>query len=97
MDLKLCDSDFKFMTLIWDNEPLFSRTLVKIANEKYGWQKSTTYTELKKMTERGFAENKNSIVSSLISSDDVRSYMAKCFVEANFGGSLDEFLKAYRR
>ena len=62
MELKLCESDFRFMCVVWDNEPLSSGELVKLCNERLGWKKSTTYTTLKKLCNKGFAQNVDTIV-----------------------------------
>ena len=95
MELKLCESDFKFMCIVWDNEPVPSGKLVKLCNEKLGWKKSTTYTMLKRLCEKGFAKNNNSIVTSLIPKNYVQSYASEEIVENSFGGSLPEFLVSF--
>ena len=93
--LKLCESDYRFMSVIWDNEPLTSRKLVELCAEKLGWKKSTTYTTLKKLCEKGFAQNADALVSSLIPRDKVQSYETTRFVERTFEGSLPQFLAAF--
>lgn len=92
---KLCESDFRFMTVIWDNEPVSSTTLAALCQEKLGWKKSTTYTMLKKMTEKGLAKNENTIVTSLVSRDSVRKNESELFVDQTFSGSLPGFLAAF--
>lgn len=94
-DLKLCESDYRFMTLVWDNEPLSSKRLVELCGESLGWKKSTTYTVLKKMTERGFASNDNSLISSLVKKEEVQKSASEHFVEHTFKGSLPHFLAAF--
>lgn len=96
-DLKLCESDYRFMCVIWENEPLSSKQLVEKCNETLGWKKSTTYTVLKKLTEKGFAQNESSIVSSLIKKENVQKNASEHFVEHTFGGSLPGFLAAFFR
>lgn len=95
MELKLCESDFKFMCIIWNNEPLSSHNLVELCNEKLGWKKSTTYTTLKKLSEKGFAKNENTIVSSRIAKKDVQAYRSDSFIENSFSGSLPNFLVSF--
>ncbi len=95
MNLKLCESDFRFMCVIWDNEPIASGELVKQCLKKFGWKKSTTYTMLKKMCEKGFAENADSVVRALISREIIESYASDYFVEQTFQGSLPGFLVAF--
>lgn len=94
-NLKLCESDYRFMTVIWDNEPVASGKLVELCAEKLGWKKATTYTTLKKMSEKGFAKNENTIVSSLIPREEVQAYASEHFVEHTFRGSLPGFLSAF--
>ena len=95
MELKLCESDYNFMTVIWDNEPVASGELVKLCAEKFEWKKSTTYTMLKKLTEKGFAQNIDSTVTSLVPREDVERHASKHFVEHTFKGSLPGFLAAF--
>lgn len=92
---KLCESDWRFMTVIWDSEPVSSTTLTALCLEKLGWKKSTTYTMLKKMTEKGLAKNENTIVTSLVSRDQVQKNESKLFMDQTFAGSLPGFLAAF--
>ncbi len=94
-DLKLCESDYRFMTVIWENEPVSSGKLVELCAKKLGWKKSTTYTTLKKLCEKGFAQNQDTIVSSLIPRENVQAYASEHFVEHTFEGSLPGFLAAF--
>jgi predicted transcriptional regulator len=94
-ELKLCDSDYRFMTLVWDNEPVNSGKLVELSLEKLGWKKSTTYTTLKKLCEKGFAQNENTVVTSLIPRESVQAFESERFVERTFEGSLPGFLAAF--
>lgn len=94
-NLKLCESDYKFMSVIWDNEPLHSRELVELCAEKLGWKKATTYTTLKKLCDKGFAKNENTVVSSNIPRDRVQAFASERFVDHTFGGSLPMFLVSF--
>ncbi len=94
-DLKLCESDYRFMSIVWDNEPITSKRLVELCGEGLGWKKSTTYTVLKKMTEKRFAKNENALVSSLVKREDVQKSASEHFVEHTFQGSLPHFLAAF--
>lgn len=93
--LKLCESDYRFMTVIWENEPLPSGKLVELCAKKLGWKKPTTYTTLKKLCEKGFAQNENTIVTSLIPQERVQAYASEHFVAHTFEGSLPGFLAAF--
>lgn len=95
MELKLCESDFRFMCVVWENEPLSSHDLVTKCNEALGWKKSTTYTVLKKLSERGFAQNENSVITALVKKDEVQQYAGNHFIENTFGGSLPSFLASF--
>ena len=92
---KLCESDWRFMTVIWDHEPVSSTELVKLCREKLGWKKSTTYTMLKKMIEKGMAKNENTVVTSTVSRDSVQKNESELFVDQTFFGSLPGFLAAF--
>ena len=94
-NLKLCESDYRFMCVIWENEPLPSGKLVELCSAQLGWKKSTTYTTLKKLCEKGFARNVDTVVSSLVRKEDVVAYASDRFVEQTFGGSLPNFLVAF--
>ena len=94
-ELKLCESDFRFMNVIWENEPLPSRELVELCAQQLGWKKSTTYTTLKKLCGKGFAKNEDTVVSALIPREKVRAYESERFVERTFNGSLPAFLAAF--
>ena len=94
-ELTLCESDYRFMSVIWDNEPLTSGELVTHCAQTLGWKKSTTYTMLKRLCERGLVQNENGTVSSLAARDDVRAFESERIVERTFGGSLPGFLAAF--
>ncbi len=87
--------EYRFLTIIWENEPVTSMELVLICSEKFGWKKSTTYTMLKRLQEKGFVENNRSVVRSLISQAAVRTRESRSFVSETFKGSLPGFLAAF--
>lgn len=93
--LKLCESDYRFMSIIWDYEPLPSGTLVTLCAQKLGWKKPTTYTTLKKLCDKGFAQNEQTIVTSCVPRERVQAYASEHFVEHTFEGSLPGFLAAF--
>lgn len=93
--LKLCESDYRFMAVIWNHEPVASGALVELCSEGLGWKKSTTYTVLKKMCEKGFAQNEGAVVTALIPREQVQAFESKHFVERAFDGSLPGFLAAF--
>ena len=91
----LCDSEYRFMQVVWAVAPVGSGKLVELCAEQLGWKKSTTYTVLKKLCERGLLKNEGSIVMVLAPQETVTAEAANDFVEKTFGGSLPGFLAAF--
>lgn len=94
-DNKLFDSEYHFMKLVWEHEPLKSTELARLCAEKLGWKKSTCYTVLKKLCGRGFVKNEGAVVTALIMRDDVRRQQSRSVVDKNFDGSLPAFVTAF--
>ena len=94
-DNKLGNIESKFADIIWANEPLSSGELVKLCEAQLSWKKSTTYTVLKKLCERGLFVNENGKVSSLISKSDYYAMQSTSFVGELFHGSLPAFIAAF--
>ena len=92
---KLCDSEYRFMCVIWEAEPISSGQLVSLCQEKLGWKKSTSYTVLRKLCEKGYLENKDTIVSSRVSKEQIQAKESEEFVERTFDGSLPGFIAAF--
>lgn len=95
MDYKLFDAEHKFMNIIWAEEPIKSGDLVKLCNERFGWKKSTTYTVLRKLSQRNFLKNENTIVTSLVKKEETQKYESHEIINKSFGGSLPKFLTAF--
>ncbi len=91
----LTETEEKFANLIWESEPLGSGDLVKLCEKEFSWKKSTTYTVLKNLCEKGILQNENAIVISIIKKDEYNSNNSIRFVEETFDGSLPEFLTAF--
>ena len=96
-DLKLCDSDYRFMSVVWESEPVGSGQLVRLCQDRLGWKKSTTYTVLKKLCDRGFLKNEGSVVSALVPREQVEVFESGYVVDRSFGGSLPAFVAAFLR
>ncbi len=94
-DLRLCDSEYRFMTLVWEHAPVGSGKLVELAKEQLGWKKSTTYTVIKKLCERGFIQNEQAVVSVLVPMERCQAVESDYFLERTFGGSLPAFLASF--
>lgn len=94
-DFKLCESDYRFMCVVWEYAPLSSGELVKRCAENLGWKKPTTYTVLRKLAQRGFVKNEATVVSALIPKEKVQLYQSEYFVNRVFEGSLPQFLVTF--
>ncbi len=94
-DTKLGAVELRFAELIWREEPLSSGELVKRCAAELEWKKSTTYTVLKKLCDRGLFRNENGVVTSQISRREYLSRQSKRFVEDSFSGSLPAFIAAF--
>lgn len=94
-DLKLYESEYRFMDLIWEAEPVRSTELAKMARERLEWKKSTCYTVLKKLEAKGFVKNEDATVTSLIGREQVQRAESSQLIERGFGGSLPAFLNAF--
>ena len=94
---KLGMVEAKFADIIWSNEPLHSRELVKLCETELNWKKPTTYTVLRRLCERGIFQNEGGTVRSLISRDEFYAMQSERFVEETFFGSLPSFLAAFTR
>lgn len=92
---KLFDAEFKFMCIVWDAEPLTTRKLTEICREKLGWKRTTTYTVLRKLIDRGMLKNENSIVTSVVKREQVQKYESEAIIEKAFDGSLPKFIAAF--
>ena len=94
-DKKMGVLESRFADFIWNNEPIASGQLVKIAGKELGWKPTTSYTVLKRLCERGIFQNKDGAVTSLISRDEFYALQSERFVEETFDGSLPAFLAAF--
>lgn len=95
MDARLAEVESRFADLIWSNEPLSSRALAELAEKELSWKKSTTYTVLKRLCQKGIFQNQGGTVTSLISKDAFFAMQSEQFVEQTFSGSLPAFLAAF--
>lgn len=94
-EIKLGVVESRFADIIWEYEPLASRELVKLCQQELNWKKSTTYTVLRKLCERGIFRNVDGMVSSVISRKEFYAMQSEKFVEETFDGSLPAFLAAF--
>ena len=94
-DLKLGPIETRFAHMVWENAPLTTAQLVKLCGEQLQWKRTTTYTVLKKLSEKGIFKTENSVVTSVISRQEFDAMQSEQFVEENFKGSLPAFLAAF--
>jgi predicted transcriptional regulator len=94
---KVFESEYRFCEILWENEPVSSSELVRLCSEKLEWKKSTTYTVIRRLAERGVLKNEDSIVTSLVSKEDIQSAESEEVVERTFSGSLPNFIAAFTR
>ena len=94
---KIYESEYRFCLILWEHEPVKSKELVRLCQEQLGWKSTTTYTVIKRLSERGVLKNENTIVTSLVSKDAVQAAELDEFVEKTFEGSLPAFVAAFTR
>ena len=94
-ELRMGTSEARFADIIWTNEPITSGDLAKLGFEEFEWKKTTCYTVLKRLCERGIFQNQKGIVTSLISREEYYARHSEQYVEETFGGSLPAFLAAF--
>ena len=93
--LKLCESEYRFMSVVWEYEPLTSERLVILCANELGWKKPTTNNVLRKLCERGLVRNSGAVVTSLIPKEKVQFLQNEHFVKRAFPGSLPVFLSSF--
>ena len=94
---KIFESEYRFCLIIWENEPIKSTELAKLCKEKLGWSKTTTYTVIKRLCERGVIQNENTIVTSIVSKEEAQLSELDEMVDKKFEGSLPAFIAAFGR
>lgn len=94
-EIRLCDSEYRFLQVVWEAAPVPSGRLAELCRQQLGWKKSTVYTVLKKMCEKGLLQNENALVTVLVPRERVTAAEAEQFVDRTFGGSLPGFLAAF--
>ena len=94
---KIFESEYRFCLLLWENEPVNSTKLVALCKENLGWSKATTYTVIRRLSERGVIKNENTIVSSIISKEEAQSSRLEEMLEETFEGSMPAFIAAFSK
>ena len=94
---KIFDSELRFCEILWQHEPVKSSELVRLCADELGWKKSTTYTVIKRLSQRGVLKNEDTIVTSLVSKEEVQASQLEELVDKTFDGSLPAFVAAFTR
>ena len=94
---KVFESEYRFCLVLWEHEPIKSRELVLLCKQQLGWKPTTTYTVIKRLAGRGVLKNENTVVTSLVSKEEICAEEADEFVGKKFGGSLPAFVAAFTK
>ena len=94
---KVFESEYRFCLILWEHEPVNSTRLAQLCREKLGWSRTTTYTVIKRLSERGVVKNENATVTSLVSKEAVQAAEMDEMMEKTFEGSIPAFLAAFTR
>lgn len=94
---KVFESEYRFCLILWEHEPIKSSDLVALCRDQLGWKPTTTYTVIKRLSERGVVKNDNTVVSALVSKDEVQAAEIDEMVEKTFEGSLPAFVAAFTK
>ena len=95
MTPKIFESEYRFCLILWEHEPIKSTDLAKLCKEKLEWSKTTTYTVIKRLSERGVIKNENAIVSSIVSKEEAQQSELEELMDKKFEGSLPAFIAAF--
>ena len=94
---KIFESEYRFCLILWENEPVSSGKLVELCKENLGWSKATTYTVIRRLSERGVVKNENTVVTALISKEEAQVSRLDEMVEETFEGSMPAFIAAFSK
>ena len=95
MTPKIFESEYRFCLILWEHEPIKSTDLMKLCKEKLEWSKTTTYTVIKRLSERGVIKNENAIVTSIASKEEAQQSELEELMDKKFEGSLPAFIAAF--
>ena len=94
---KVFESEYRFCLILWEKEPIKSTELVKVCERELGWKKATTYTVIKRLSERGILKNEDAVVSTLVSKEEVQAAQMEELLEKTFEGSMPAFIAAFAK
>ena len=94
---KIHEGEYRFCLILWEHEPVTAAQLARLCQEQLGWKRTTTYTIIKRLGERGILKNENGLVTSLVSKDEAQAGEIDELVEKKFEGSLPAFVAAFTK
>lgn len=94
---KIFESEYRFCLILWEHEPVTAAELAKLCQQRLGWKRTTTYTVIKRLGERGVLKNEGGTVTSLVTKDQAQAGEIDELVEKRFEGSLPAFVAAFAR
>lgn len=94
---KIHEGEYRFCLIMWEHQPIKAVELAKLCQEKLAWKRTTTYTIIKRLGERGVLKLENGVVTALISKEEAEAAEIETFVESKFGGSLPAFVAAFTK
>lgn len=94
---KIFESEYRFCLILWDHEPVNSTRLVQLAKEGLGWSKATTYTVIRRLSERGVVKNENAVVTALVSKEEAQKARLEEMMEETFEGNVPAFIAAFSK
>ncbi len=94
---KIFESEYRFCLILWEHEPIKSSELVNLCKEQLGWKPTTTYTVIKRLSERGVLKNRDTVVTSLVTKEQAQAAQINEMVEKTFQGSLPAFVAAFTK
>ena len=94
---KIHESEYRFCLIMWEHEPVTAAELVKLCQEQLGWKRTTTYTVIKRLGERGVLKNEAGTITSLVSKDEAQASEIDELVEKKFEGSMPAFIAAFTK
>ena len=94
---KIFESEYRFCLIMWEHEPVTTSELVKLCQEQLGWKRTTTYTVIKRLSERGVLKNENGTVTALVSKEEAQAREINDLVKEKFQGSLPAFVAAFTK
>ena len=94
---RIFESEYRFCLILWEHEPIAAAQIAKLCQEQLGWKRTTTYTVIKRLGERGVLKNENGIVTALVSKEEAQTGEIDALVESKFEGSLPAFIAAFTK